>query len=54
MKSNVLEQIKVSNTVDQYADGNNFRQQIFAEMLLDMKKFTFNTNYVLSSVVANQ
>jgi len=35
-------------------DANIFRQRIFAEMLLDMEKFTFNANYVLCSVEANQ
>ncbi len=35
-------------------DVRNVRQQIFAEMLPDMEKFSFNTRDVLCSVRGNQ
>ena len=45
--------LKCRKPLTNMPDVNNFQQQIFAEMLLDMKNLTFNTNYVLSSVEAH-
>ena len=51
---NTYEKNKVQISVPRCAWLEHFPERIFAQLLLDMKKFTLNTNDVLFSVEANQ